>query len=277
MQINNYFIDKYLGGITDNELLIIGCPSGFGKTTFANSLAFDMLEIGIRPALFSLENTIGDTLKLKAFLIWKNKTRNWNLKFRDWKMLSEKDQDVADSYISAYNLINTFMLVENEGVYGLEKLTADLERAKQSGANLIILDHLDFIDDGGLSLPLAQTKMMQTIKDFVDNNKIPVIAFSQLKKIMDKKVIIPTESDVAGSANKFRFSTGIIMIQRDSENQYPEEHRYATYFVVRKDRYGSGVNVGERIFFDAKLGTYEKFGFKVGVSVDGTKIKELGI
>lgn len=274
MKTNNYFIDKYLGGIADNELMVIGSPSGFGKTTFANCLAFELLASGLKPCFMSLENTMGDTLKLRAYLIWKQKTRIWDIKFREWKELPI-NQNIEESYLEANKLIDQIVLIENSGIYKIENLITDLDRVKNQGANVIILDHLDFIDADDTQIASSQTFMMQTIKTFVETNKIPMIAFSQLSKKIDKKVIIPEYNDFYGSSNKSKMATSIIMIQRDFDNTIASENKYSTYFVVRKDRYGSNTNVGERIYFDAKRGCYDNHGYRISTTIDGTKIKEL--
>lgn len=275
MITNNYFIDKYLGGIAKNELMVIGSPSGFGKTTFANCLTFELLSAGLKPCFMSLENTMGDTLKLRAFLIWKEKTRNWGIKFREWSLISEDNETVQESYIEAHDLIKQILLIENSGLYKIENLITDLDRAKNQGANVIILDHLDFIDADDTQIASSQTFMMQTIKTFVETNKIPMIAFSQLSKKIDKRVIIPEYNDFYGSSNKSKMATSIIMIQRDFDNTIASENKYSTYFVVRKDRYGSNTNVGERIYFDSKRGKYEDKGYRISTTIDGTRIKEL--
>lgn len=275
MITNNYFIDKYLGGIAKNELMVIGSPSGFGKTTFANCLTFELLSAGLKPCFMSLENTMGDTLKLRAFLIWKEKTRNWGIKFREWSLISEDNETVQESYIEAHDLIKQILLIENSGIYKIENLITDLDRAKNQGANVIILDHLDFIDADDTQIASSQTFMMQTIKTFVETNKIPMIAFSQLSKKIDKRVIIPEYNDFYGSSNKSKMATSIIMIQRDFDNTIASENKYSTYFVVRKDRYGSNTNVGERIYFDSKRGKYEDKGYRISTTIDGTRIKEL--
>lgn len=275
MITNNYFIDKYLGGIAKNELMVIGSPSGFGKTTFANCLTFELLSAGLKPCFMSLENTMGDTLKLRAFLIWKEKTRNWGIKFREWSLISEDNETVQESYIEAHDLIKQILLIENSGIYKIENLITDLDRAKNQGANVIILDHLDFIDADDTQIASSQTFMIQTIKTFVETNKIPMIAFSQLSKKIDKRVIIPEYNDFYGSSNKSKMATSIIMIQRDFDNTIASENKYSTYFVVRKDRYGSNTNVGERIYFDSKRGKYEDKGYRISTTIDGTRIKEL--
>lgn len=274
MKINNYFIDKYFGGLSKKEIMLIGCPSGFGKTTFGNCLTFNILSAGLKPAFMSLENPVGDTLKAKAFLLWKAKTKNWNIKQREWEELPE-DEIKKEAYIDAYNLLQNFILIESDKAYDVHQLEKDLESLKERGANVIIIDHFDYIDADSTNAALIGLQVMQTIKSFVDKNEIPVIVFSQLIKNIDHRVIIPKPSDLYGSANKYKMATSVIMIQRDKESQHPDEHRYGTLFVIRKDRYGNEVNVGERIFYDSKTGDYEYFGYKISASIDGTKIKEL--
>lgn len=274
MKINNYFIDKYFGGIAKNELMLIGSPSGFGKTTFGNCLVFDMIELGLKPCFMSLENTIGDTLTIRAFLIWKQKTRKWDVKLREWKDLLQ-DEDIIKSYFEAHELLKKFILIESEKAYPIESLEKDLELAKDQGADIIILDHVDYISSDTDNVAVIGTQVMQTLKKFIESNNIPVIAFSQLVKKMDKKVIIPEYNDFYGSSNKSKMATSILMIQREPNNSNPLEHLFSTLFIVRKDRYGSNINVGERIFFNTKLGKYETKGYKISVSQDGTKIKEL--
>lgn len=274
MKINNYFIDKYFGGISDNEFMIVGCPTGFGKTSWGNCLCFDSVKIGLKPALFSLENTQGDTLRVRAFLVWKELSKQYDSLYREWKEVTESDSPpeyTVESFAMAAQQLSQIILYENQGVYTMEDLARDLENAKNQGANFIVLDHIDFIDQDE-NVFVSGTRIANYIKTWVDKNRIPVIAFSQIAKILPKDVVIPNSDMFYGSNNKIKLATSVLALTRDKEHPNDDKYLYPSYFVVRKDRYGSKINCGEIINFDIRTGGYQDSGTKIGVSHDGTKV-----
>jgi replicative DNA helicase len=266
------FIDKYLGGIAENEFMIIGFETGGGKTALANILAYTLFEKGIKPGLFSIENTKGDTELLLAYKFWRRDTRMYDTFYRTWRDMPFDSEAVINATIEAKNRLKNVFLIENTGVYTTDTLVRDLTQAKEQGCQVIILDHLDFIHSDDRDLVGSQNKIVSICKNFIDTNRIPIIAFSQITRKLANGVKIPEQGDFFGSSNKAKLATTIIMAARAYENGKPQPHLFPTWFFIRKDRYGKATNLGEVINYDARSENYEKEGIPLRVNPSGTKI-----
>lgn len=278
IQYGNRFLEEQLGVVNQNEFMIIGSATSVGKTTFANMLVWGFVKQGLKPCFISIENTAGDTVKLAAFKEWKKLTSQWDYKRSVWE---SNLRDVPDSIMvsaleESMKKLEEIVLVENEGHYSLAHLQESLDKAKNQGCDIIVLDHIDYIFGTKENEYRDMNDILLSIKQFVDINKIPVIAFSQLASKIDPKVIIPTEYDLFGSRNKAKFATSVVIMARDFDNEDRDKGLYPVFFCLRKGRYDGIKNSAVRVQFDIRTGEYDFSHMqKVLVSADGRKIKEV--
>ena len=267
------FLDTVVNGIYDEDLLIIGAESGIGKSTIAEIIAFSCVQQGVKPALFSLENFAGNTRDKKAFELWKKGTKNWNVRFREFIDLYNKDPASMDDYVSeAEKLINQMVLIERTNKdYTIDILAKDFKRVVDEGCKVILLDHLDYFDAYEKDNDLQHTRrLMKEIRRLQDEYKVAVIGFSQLRKNVDKNIKVPTYDDLYGSGDKVKQATLVLMVARTDEE--PVNGVYQTYMNLSKDRFGS--KVACKIGFDIKTGTYGNIFLPVRVINRGTEVIE---
>lgn len=267
------FLDDKIGGIYDEDLLIIGAESGIGKSTIAEIIAFNCNEQGVKPALFSLENFAGNTVDKKAYQLFKTRTMQWDLKFRQWVDIKNRtpsmtDEDVHKAEAMAYNM----HLIERDNKdYTIDRLETDFKEVVNDGCQVIILDHLDYFDAYATDNDLQHTKrLMKTIRRLQDTYKVSVIAFSQLRKNIDKNIIIPTYDDLYGSGDKVKQATLVLMVARADKD--PVDGVYPTYFNLSKDRFGT--REACEIGYDINKGKYEDTYREIKVMARGTIVKD---
>lgn len=267
------FLDDKIGGIYDEDLLIIGAESGIGKSTIAELIAFNCNEQGVKPALFSLENFAGNTVDKKAYQLFKTRTMQWDLKFRQWidiknRTPSMTDEDVHKAETMAYNM----HLIERDNKdYTIDRLETDFKEVVNDGCRVIILDHLDYFDAYATDNDLQHTKrLMKTIRRLQDTYKVSVIGFSQLRKNIDKNIIIPTYDDLYGSGDKVKQATLVLMVARADKD--PVDGVYPTYFNLSKDRFGT--REACEIGYNIRTNKYENLYREIKVMARGTIVKD---
>lgn len=266
------FLDDKIGGIYDEDLLIIGAESGVGKSTIAELIAFNCINQGVKPALFSLENFAGNTVDKKAYELFKTRTMQWGLKFRQWVDIKNRTPSMTDEDLKrAEDLSLKMHLVERDNQdYTIDRLEKDFKKVADDGCQVIILDHLDYFDAYATDNDLQHTKrLMKTIRRLQDTYKVSVIGFSQLRKNMDKNIIIPTYDDLYGSGDKVKQATLVLMVARADKD--PVDGVYPTYFNLSKDRFGT--REACEIGYNVRTNKYE--GYKeIKVLARGTIVKE---
>jgi replicative DNA helicase len=253
--------------------LIIGAESGIGKSTIAEIIAFNCNEQGVKPALFSLENFAGNTVDKKAYQLFKTRTMQWDLKFRQWVDIKNRtpsmtDEDVHKAETMAYNM----HLIERDNKdYTIDRLETDFKEVVNDGCQVIILDHLDYFDAYATDNDLQHTKrLMKTIRRLQDTYKVSVIAFSQLRKNIDKNIIIPTYDDLYGSGDKVKQATLVLMVARADKD--PVDGVYPTYFNLSKDRFGT--REACEIGYNIRTNKYENSYREIKVMARGTIVKD---
>ena len=273
------YLDKELQGIAKSDLILIGARSGAGKSTIANRIFQKNCDDGKKCALFSLENFNDDLYSHDVMIEYKNITkcfyitpRMWQMnKFKiDYEALEQAEAIVEKRYEGKY-------IVNRQFEYTKEKLKQDMIKACENGKELIILDHIDYVDkDNPNSDDLTfMTDLMKTIRALQDKYQVAVVALSHLRKptVAKESVIIPNENEFIGSSNKSKEATCVILIAPDDDGnmKMQDDNIKATWFCIRKLRNGGISNKCARLFYDKQndlyLDEYEIY----GVNYVGTK------
>ena len=266
------FLDDKIGGIYDEDLLIIGAESGVGKSTIAELIAFNCINQGVKPALFSLANFAGNTADKKAYEFFKTRTMQWGLRFRKWIDIKNRTPSLTDEDLKrAEDLVLKMHLVERDNQdYTIDRLEKDFKKVVDAGCKVIILDHLDYFDAYSTDNDLQHTKrLMKTIRRLQDTYKVAVIGFSQQRKNMDKNIIIPTYDDLYGSGDKVKQATLVLMVSRTFKD--PVDGVYPTYFNLSKDRFGQIESC--EIGYNVRTNKYETYK-EIKVLARGTVVKD---
>ena len=274
------YLDKELIGISRSDLVVIGARSGAGKS----SLARIIYETNnpLTTALFSLENFDGD---LMAEEIRKEYNARMGTRFgaREWQTaeISSIDRKVYETIEKELTPVYAAGTVFGRQTPDGEPWT--IETLKQwmlycvntQAVNLIILDHLDYLDrDNPNESDISHiTELMKTIREVqeVAPCGCGVVAFSHLRKPIGKvdDIKVPNENEFIGSSNKIKQATQVIMIA--PTNEPATMGKYGTWFCIRKNRNGGIKNQAAKIFFNPIIAGYEREYSLYSINYSGTK------
>lgn len=276
------YLDDKTDGILKSDLVLIGARSGAGKSTLAEIIAINNAKKGYPVHLFSLENFEGDNFITRAY--YKYKSLSGDYKISQRQFASGNFNKNMDYLIQAQkevekNYTNITMIARKNG-YTIQTLCDDFDNACQAGAQLIILDHIDYIDKDNNNLDDINhvTRIMNKIREAQDKYGVAVVAFSHLRKPVGKDLpVIPSIDEFIGSSNKAKQATAVIMVAPDDKTNEdnPDTTRKSTWFCIRKLRMGGIDNKAARLFFDRKTGNYESEYREVITNYSGTKVTEI--
>lgn len=278
------YLDKELGGIAKSDLILIGARSGAGKSTIANNIFEVNCKEGYNCALFSLENFNDDLYSHDVMIEYKNITHNYSIIPREWQMNEfqidydalDKAEDIVEKRYAGKYIVNRQL------GYTKERLKEDMIKACKEGKELIILDHIDYVDkDNPNSDDLSfMTDLMKTIRALQDQYQVGVVALSHLRKPTNlrESVIIPNENEFIGSSNKAKEATAVVLVAPDDVGNVKmlDDNIKATWFCVRKLRNGGITNKCGRLFYDRRVDKYLDEYEVYAVNYAGTKVELIG-
>lgn len=276
------YLDKELLGISKSDLVVIGARSGAGKS----SLARIIYETNnpLTTALFSLENFDGD---LMAEEIRKEYNHRMHTSFgaREWQTaeISSVNRDVFEEIEKDISKVYSADTVFGRQTPDGEPWTIDtlkqwmLYCVNTQAVNLIILDHLDYLDrdNPNESDNSHITELMKTIREVqeIAPNGCGVVAFSHLRKPIGKvdDIKVPNENEFIGSSNKIKQATQVIMIA--PTNEPPVGLCYGTWFCIRKNRNGGIKNQAAKLYFNPVTASYEDYAELYAINYAGSKVE----
>jgi replicative DNA helicase len=264
------FLDDATGGIEKSDLIVIGAPSGVGKTELMVHIALTAARTGKRAHYFALEAEdleIERRVKYKhmAKLYWSDPKRPHlpALKYRYWKQNTHAfELDYYDAEATANtkaDMANMFTYYKDESA---EEFTVDAFVSKmqkiRGETDIIFIDHLNYFDRGEKNDPNETFKIMKTIRQTALKLNIPVILASQVRK-QDRKdpKPVPDMEDIYGSSDVYKVATKVIMFAPNLDYQSPDNRTFETFMRVQKMRLDNSVGrVIGTVSFDASKNTY---------------------
>lgn len=276
------YLDKELGGIAKTDLVLIGARSGAGKTSLAKIIyaANDKT----KTALFSLENYAGD---LESSLLRNeyNFLADTCYSARDWQMRKGATVD-KEKLAAATERVKAMMkgghffgrtppLGEHDA-WSIGDLTKQIIWCATHGIELIIVDHLDYLDrDNPNESDVAHiTELMKAIRKAQEAGAA-IIAFSHLRKPLGKveDLIVPNENEFIGSSNKVKQATQVILLAPANEGD--ARQGYGTWCCIRKNRSGGIKNQAAKMWFMPDTETYRSEYELYKINYSGTKAEPI--
>lgn len=277
-----YLDDEFLG-ISCSDLVVIGARPGAGKSTLGRILYENNDKL--TTALFSLENFEGD---VKSEFIRKeyNRIMKTDYSTRQWqtgeiqpvRSVIEQIEEKADKEIIESGVFGR--KTPDGKPWTVETLRQEMMRCVTSeGINLIILDHLDYLDrDNPNESDISHvTELMKMIRDVQEAapQGCGVVAFSHLRKPIGRvdNLVVPNENEFIGSSNKVKQATQVVMVAPDNEQK--TLLGYGTWFCIRKNRAGGITNKAAKLFFDPVKAAYSPIYKLYTINYAGTDAKEI--
>lgn len=263
------YLDDAMGGILPNDLILLGAKSNVGKTAIATIIAQGNAMAGKRVTYFALEaedNEIERRMKYSlvsaqvfARATFEQKDR---MSYRDW--YRGKLDDFIGRYEDAAEKVLRANFATMETYYrGLDFTIEHLERmfrAVQDRTDLIILDHLHYVDvDADASENQAYKAIVKKVRDISLTIGVPVILIAHLrKKGQNSKALVPDLDDFHGTSDITKIATKCVLLSPAYDQQASKPWLWKTYMTIPKDRMdGSNRNFAALMVFNAQTQTYE--------------------
>lgn len=265
LRYHHPFLDDCLRALLPHDLVLIGAPSGIGKTDLALGIAASNAAIGRRVHYFALEAEERELERRTKFSMLSREA------YRT-KHASASDMNYADWLLGkcehvcgALNAEIDAAIAKNLGTMwtfyrGASFTAQDLKREildVHAGTDLILVDHLHYIDSDDENEQKSLGDTVKTIRDVSLRIGKPVILVAHLRKRDQRaKQVISTLDDFHGSSNVVKICTQAVTIERASSVEASKWYLAPTFMTVLKDRRAGAPNVVALTQFDRRTRGY---------------------
>ena len=232
-------LDRALGGLKEEELVILAARPAMGKSAFAMNLAVNVAkrnknsQAGV--AIFSLEmsnDQLGARMLSNEAGIDNSKIRSGNLSASEWSMFELGRH--------ALNSLNIYF--DDSASSTLNEIRAKCRKLAAEGKlNFVLIDYLQLIHEKASSRQEAVAAISRSLKQMARELKIPVLALSQLSRDLEKRENKrPLLSDLRESGSIEQDADVVIFIHRDDYFESKDERGQAVpaEIIIAKNRHG---------------------------------------
>ncbi len=269
LKYHNAFLDDCLRALLPTDLVLLGAPTGIGKTDLALNIATTNAFLGKRVHYFALEAEPRELERRTKFSMLSRKVYEarhddrHKMNFADWRI--GRCEHICGDFNASVNAAFEKALRPLWTLYRGSKFDArELERQVLSiheNTDLIVIDHLHYIDAGDDSNEAhALGETVKTIRDLALNVSKPVILIAHLrKKEQGSKRLVPGIDDFHGSSNITKICTQAITIERCHVVQPSKWFLAPTFMTVLKDRRAGASPYAAVVNFDRRTKSYQGF------------------
>jgi len=259
------FIDDSLLGILPDDFVLVGAPSGVGKTQFCVNLALANVAAEKRVHFFALE---ASEFEIERRLKWQIIAGNFYgdpnrprlgkpLQFDEWEVgmyegLLDPYEDWAQEYCAkAYANLFTFYKSEN---FDVNKLIEYVNYVADD-TDLIIIDHVHYFDWDDQNDNRAIKEIAKAARKLNRDHQKPIVLVAHLRK-RDKKneELAAGLDEFHGSSDLTKIATKVISIAGGGPSPCGG---LLTYMRTAKNRHsGSSSRYLAQIVYDERKGGY---------------------
>lgn len=261
----NMFLNDYLGCIFPNDLILIGAATGVGKTELARSIAASNARAGKRVHYFALEAEPLEIERRTKFTVLVGLVAQHRINmpipggfsYRNW--YAGRCEPFIDGLDATADIIVKRQFETLHTYYrGSHFAGSDVKRlilAIKDQTDLIVLDHLHYVDIDDENENRGLKATMKTIRDVALGIGKPVILVAHVRKLDTRsRSLVPSIDDVMGSSDIAKICTRAILIAPASkyalEDSSCEPEGAGTFFAIRKDRVSGALHLIALCDFD---------------------------
>lgn len=268
------YLDDSLRGIFPDDLVLIGAPSGVGKTQLCCNIAYaNLLDgktvhyIALEASEFEIERRIKWPLVMERYYSDPNRPALGRIDYTDWLMgkfgteLQQYELDAADFFEKAYKGLHIHYKSDRFNVHDL--IETVLYCSKQT--DLIMIDHVHYFDFDDDNENRAIKQIAKTVRSLALEEQKPIILVAHLRKRdRGNDEIVAGLEEFHGSSDLYKIATRVVTIAPGRQTTSGD---FETFFRVAKNRLDGGVTrfIGKEIF-SPKKGGYEKGKYQMGWS-----------
>jgi hypothetical protein len=271
MSLGVTYLDEAIGGLIEGDVLLVGAPPGAGKTQLITRIAEHNSEAGRRVALFALEARVREVERRVKYryiteAAWSSGIRVQGWSFQDW-MQYEIPEAVQFEEMAQQKAMMTLKNLQtyyrDHGEFGVKELKRTF-RAAAKDADLLILDHIHYVDVEGRNENAEYKLVIKALKDLSSSCKIPIVVVAHLRKKERgrKAPVISSLDDFHGTSDLVKIATHVVTLGRTKVEREdwggPKPLGYPTYMRVLKHRTGDGVRVWNTAVTFFHNGKYEE-------------------
>lgn len=273
MRFGVEFLDDALRGIYPDDLILLGAPSGIGKTQLCCNIAYANIEdgkrvhyIALEASEYEIERRLKFPLVFERFMSDPNRPKlQRRLNYPDWLMgaftaeLKDYEQSAAEFFETAFRDLHVYYKQDN---FGVSELIQSVMHASGQ-TDLIIIDHVHYFDFDDDNENRAIREIAKTVRSLALEEQIPIILVAHLRK-RDKQNedMCAGLEEFHGSSDLYKIATKVITIAPGGPDQFGN---FRTFFRIPKNRIDGGVTrfLGLE-FFNPKKGAYELGKYQIG-------------
>ena len=176
-----HWVDHYTGGMRSNELWVVAAPTSGGKTVLMLQFMANVLKLGKRAVMFSLET---DAERIHARLACS--TQNipmGRIMGNSGEVMTKADFIKTKDYIAEIKNADSLVICDSDSI-SLEDIEAKLARlAEIDTFDCIVVDYIQLVEvSDAKELPRHEqiAKVTRRLKQLAKKYKCPVITASQL-------------------------------------------------------------------------------------------------
>lgn len=268
LKFHHGFLDDILRGMLPHDLVLLGAPTGMGKTDLSLGIAAANAQEGRRVAYFALEAEPRELerrtkYRLLCGLLYSEKNPNWgDFNYADWirgeceSFCGHLNEEADNQIIERLSTLHTYYRGEKFDQHTLRE-----EVLKASvWADLVVIDHLHYIDtDADESETRGLAEIVKTVRDLSLRIGKPVLLVAHLRKRsnMDKRIIASLD-DFHGSSNITKICTQAIAIERAWNIEPSKWFISPTFMSVLKDRRAGATGFVALTSFDLRSRNYRR-------------------
>ena len=235
------YLDDALVGILPKDLVLVGAETGAGKTQFVTSIALANVREGKRVHYVALE---AEDKEIERRIIHSIVSRMCGTSsvrapsFAEWMtggFVSHKiDQDAAREFDKQCSGLKTYYRGSKFSAFEIRKLFLSV----QNDTDLLILDHLHYVDIEDTNENRGLKDLIKTLRDIALGMGKPVILVAHLRKRdLKAKGIAPAIDDFHGSSDVGKIATRAIILSpaRCMRSDVPGQAN--TFLQIVKDRF----------------------------------------
>lgn len=237
------YLDDYCIGIHPTDLVVLCAASGAGKTTIAALIAQLAAARGKRVHFFALEAHKGEIEQRMLFRevcdLIRERGEQRFITFQQWMYAStpfpeDLEKEALRRFRGRVDGMFTYYRGERFTAEHIQRHFAEV----RAETDLILLDHLHYIDSDDPNDNRALKDITKTIRDAALAMERPVIVVAHLRKRdRNKPRLIPDMDDVHGSSDIVKIATKVIALAPARDRVSSDPSVSNTYMQVVKDRF----------------------------------------